>query len=101
MLKLKPDATFKSKVSIPGPTGSVEIEVVFNRKSKDELAEFLRGVKDRSDKDTILGLVSGWDGVDLPFGPDSVELLTQNYLGAAAAIVDTYMASLVGARLGN
>ena len=50
--------------------------------------------------DVVLDIASGWD-LDEPFEKQNVELLLQNYLGAARAIIETYINELTSARVKN
>lgn len=98
-LAVKP--TFKAKVSIPVPGQAPElVEFTFKARSRDDFKEFIDGLKDREDVDVILDIASGWELEDA-FDKDNLELLTQNYLGAARAIIEKYLSELTQARLGN
>lgn len=98
--KLQPEPTFKAKVDIPVHGGdAVAVEFEFKHKTRDQVAELFKDTK-RSDVDTILEVLAGWE-LDDPFGKESVELLVQNYAGAASAIVARYVEELIQARRGN
>lgn len=100
-LKLAVSPTFKSKVAIPVPGSKpADVEFVFKAKTRDEFKEFIDSLKDREDEEVILEIASGWDLEDA-FGADAVKQLVQNYLGAARAVISTYMHELAAARLGN
>jgi hypothetical protein len=93
--------TFKAKVDIPVPGNkSAPIEFTFKGRSREAFKAFVDGLKDREDTDVIMDLASGWD-LDDSFDKENVELLTQNYLGAARAIIEKYLNELTAARLGN
>lgn len=98
--RLQPAPTFKAKVDIPVHGGSaVAVEFEFKHRTRDQIAEFFKDEK-RGDVDTILEVLAGWE-LDDPFGRESVELLVQNYAGAAPAIVARYVEELIQARKGN
>lgn len=95
--------TFKAKVSIPIPGKAAEqVEFTFKGRTRDQFAEFIESIKDGEAKDVevIMDIASGWELEDA-FDAKNVELLTQNYLGAARAIIDKYLSELTQARLGN
>jgi hypothetical protein len=78
----------------------VPVEFSFKGRTKDEFKAFLDGIGDREDADVILDIASGWE-LDDAFGKESVELLLQNYIGAARVIIEKYIGELTAARLGN
>lgn len=95
--------TFRSKVFIPVPGQSPEpVEFTFKGRTRDQFADFIESIKDGEVKDVevIMDIASGWELEDA-FDAKNIELLTQNYLGAARAIIDKYLAELTTARLGN
>jgi hypothetical protein len=95
--------TFKSKVLIPVPGQAPEpVEFTFKGRTRDQFAEFIESIKEgeAKDVDVILDICSGWELEDA-FDAKNIETLTQNYLGAARAIIDKYLAELTTARLGN
>lgn len=99
--KLQAAPTFKAKVEIPVHGGkAVPVEVEFKHRTKDQLTEWLDGAKGRKDTEALLDLIAGWE-LDDPLNAESVELLVQNYAGAASAIVSAYVAELIQARRGN
>ena len=98
-LAVKP--TFTAKVAIPVPGADAEkVEFTFKARTKDAFAEFVQSIKDKDDVELIQMVASGWELEDA-FEPENIELLCQNYLGAARAVVETYIAELTQARLGN
>jgi hypothetical protein len=100
-LTLTSSPTFKSNVLIPVPGKKpVPVEFSFKGRTKDEFKAFLDGIGDREDADVILDIASGWE-LDDAFGKESVELLLQNYIGAARVIIEKYIGELTAARLGN
>ncbi len=100
-LKLKPDPTFKAQVAIPlHGGGETKVEFDFQHRTRDELEAWLKAGADRDDVDAVLEAARGWELVE-PFDRENVSELVQNYIGAARAVVDTYVRELSQARLGN
>lgn len=101
MLTLKAKPTFKAKVPIPVPGGeTVEVEMEFKHRTKQELAEFVEKSVELSDEEAILQTVVGWEFKD-KLDEKSVKLLTQNYHGAARAVARTYLFELSQVRAKN
>lgn len=93
--------TFKANVMIPAPGKKpTPVEFTFKGRTKDEFKEFVEGLGDRDDVSVILDVATGWE-LDDPFGKDSVELMVQNFIGSAKAIIEKYINELTAARLGN
>jgi len=102
MLKLKADPTFKAKVAVPVPgQKAVEITVEFRHMTREQFLAWANPPEPRTDIDTVMAIVCGWEGVDTAFSRESVELLLQNYHGASYAIGERYGSELNLARLGN
>lgn len=100
-LTLKAAPTFRAKVGIPVAGGaSVDVMFTFKHRTKTELVEFVSTRADKTDEDSFLDMVTGWDLED-EFGPDAVKLLLENYIGAAVATYEAYKAELVKAKPGN
>jgi len=98
---LTANPTFKTKVSIPIPGTSPEpVEFIFKHRTKDEYLEWAKNLEGKDDVDMILEMASGWELAD-PFDRESIEKLTQSYLGAARAIFDKYVFEQTNAKLGN
>ncbi len=109
--------TFKAAVGIP-VAGSVpvKVEFTFRHRTKDAFTEFMKANSSTDDldvicgrsnpvngdelADTALGICTNWE-LEEPFNRDNVEVLLQNYPGAARAIVDKYVAEAGQVRLGN
>ena len=93
--------TFKARVLVPVPGKSAEpVEFTFKGRTREQFKDFVESLKDREDADVILDIASGWELEDA-FDKDNIELLTENYLGAARAIIEKYLSELTQARLGN
>ena len=102
-LSLTVAPTFRATVAIPTPGGKpADVEFVFRHRTRDELKEFIDdGASSlEGDVELVMGVASGWE-LDDPFDAQSVEKLTQNYIGSAQAIYGTYLAELTGARVKN
>lgn len=98
---LAPNPTFKAKVLIPVPGQSAEaVEFTFKGRTREAFKDFIEGLKDREDVDVVMDIASGWE-LDDAFDKKNVETLCENYLGAARAIIEKYLAELTQARLGN
>ncbi len=104
-LKLNPAPTFKAKVGIPvpGQDKPEEIVCIFKHMTRDAFAAFGDPVeaKSRTDVESLMAIMAGWDGVDAEFSADAVAMVVQQYHGAAFAITSAYIAELTKARLGN
>ncbi|MGZ9713900.1 phage tail assembly chaperone [Glaciimonas sp. GNP009] len=100
-LKLVANPTFKAMVGIPVAGGeSVSVEFTFKHRTKTALDVFVQSRKEKSDSDTFLDMVEGWD-LDDPFNEESAELLLENYIGTALAAYRVYVDELVQAKVKN
>jgi hypothetical protein len=100
-LKLIANPTFKSKVGIPVAGGEpVEVEFTFKHRTKTALDEFIKSRADKSDTDTFMEMVEGWDLAD-EFNKNSVDLLLENYIGTALATYRVYVDQLIQSKLKN
>lgn len=100
-LALTASPTFKSPVAIPVPGKKpVPVEFIFKGRTKSEFQAFVEALRDRDDVDVILDIASGWE-LDDAFDKDSISKMLDSYIGAARAIIDTYLLELTSARLGN
>lgn len=100
-LKLTLSPTFKAKVAIPVPGSKpVDVEFTFKARKKTEFKDFVEGLRDRDDNDVIMDIACGWELEDA-FDAKSVADLTENYIGAASAVITTYLREHTAARSGN
>lgn len=100
-LKLVASPTFKAKVGIPVAGGkAVDVEFVFRHRTKTELDEFIKTRAEKSDVDSFLDMIAGWDLED-EFNADNVQLLLENYIGAAVTTYRAYIDELVANRAKN
>lgn len=98
-LKLAASPTFSATVLIPVAGGEpAPVSFTFKHRTRDGLRDWL--AQERDDVTAILDMTSGWDLAE-PLDKVNVELLVQNYLGAAKAVFDKYITELTQARLGN
>ena len=100
-LSLVANPTFKAKVGVPVAGGeSIDTVFTFKHRTKDDLDEFIKTRADKSDAESFLDMVSGWDLQD-EFTPENVETLLQNYIGTGLAAFRVYIDELIGARVKN
>lgn len=100
-LSLKANPTFRAKVGIPVAGGSpVAVEFTFKHRTKSELEKFMKSRADVSDVDSVLDMVEGWD-LEEKFDREGIELLLENYAGAALALYIAYVDELLQAKRKN
>lgn len=100
-LVLTANPTFKAKVSIPVAGGpAVPVEFTFKHRSKDDFQEWVGAIADKDDVVLIQEVASAWE-LDEPFDFDHITQMTQNYIGSARAVIETYIAQQTAAKLGN
>ena len=100
-LQLKAAPTFSAEVGIPlHGGGTSEVVLTFKHRTMEEMDAFIKDRATKSDVESFMDMVAGWDLED-PFTEESVKTLLQNYNGAALAAFKKYIDELVQARLGN
>ena len=100
-LKLIANPTFDFKVGIPVAGGDpVMVEMKFKHRTKTGLDEFIKGRTDKTDTETFMEMVVGWDLED-PFTRESVDMLLENYAGASLAAFRVYIDQLVQTKVKN
>lgn len=100
-LKLIANPTFKAKVGIPVAGGEpVMVEMEFKHRIKTALDEFIKERIDKTDADSFMGMVVGWDLED-KFSQESVVTLLENYAGAGLATFRVYVDQLVQTKIKN
>ena len=100
-LNLVANPTFSAKVGIPVAGGeTVDVVFTFRHRTKSQLDEFCSSRAGKSDTESFLEMVSAWNLED-EFNPANVELLLENYIGAAMATFRVYVEQLVQAKVGN
>lgn len=100
-LTLKANPTFDAKVDIPVAGGkSIPVVMTFKHRTKTALAEFTTSRADKTDEESFLDMVQGWDLED-EFTPENVGYLLENYIGAAVATYRAYVDELTKAKEKN
>lgn len=100
-LKLVANPTFQAKVGIPVAGGeTVDVLMTFKHRTKSALDEFVNSRSGKSDAESFMEMVSAWDLED-EFTAANVDLLLENYIGAAMATFRAYVEQLVQAKVGN
>jgi hypothetical protein len=100
-LVLTAATTFKTNVLIPVPGKKpTPVEFIFKGRTKTEFKAFTESLRDMEDVDAILAIATGWELAD-DFGREAIEQLCEAYIGAARAVIETYLNELSAARLGN
>lgn len=103
-LNLVPNPTFDAKVGIC-PAGDdatpMFVTMTFRHRKKADFIAWLNSRDGKSDVESFMDMVVGWNIDDLPFTKENVEALVENFAGAARSVLDVYTAQLVKAKLGN
>lgn len=100
-LKLLADPTFRAKVGIPrAGEPSIDVEMIFRHRTKEALQKWNGDRENRSDLDSFLDMVVGWELTD-EFNRENVSLLLENYMGTALATFQVYFSELMGQRIKN
>lgn len=76
------------------------MEFTFKHRTKSELDVFGKALAGRSDGEAFMEMLTGWE-FEEEFNRESVDLLLENYMGAALAVYDTYKNELVQAKVKN
>lgn len=93
--------TFKASVSIPVAGGEpIQVTFTFKHRTRTALDDFMKSRAGKSDTDTFMEMVEGWD-MDIPYTQENVETLVENYLGAPLATYRAYIDELVQAKVKN
>lgn len=93
--------TFKKKVDIPAAGGeTIEVEFVFKHRTKTQLDEFVKSRAEKSDVESFLEMVGGWDFAE-EFSDTAAETMLDNYIGAALPVYQAYITELVQAKAKN
>jgi putative flippase GtrA len=100
-LQLKAAPTFQAEVGIPAAGGVVtNVSMTFKHRTKSELDEFIKGRVGKSDVESFMEMVTGWELED-EFTEASVKTLLENYIGAAQETFFKYVDELVQAKRKN
>lgn len=100
-LSINAKPTFTADVEIPvHGAGPEKVKMTFKHRTKDEIDEFIKTREGKTDTETFMDMVSGWEFAE-EFNPKSVEVMLQNYIGAGLATYKTYIDEIVKVKLGN
>lgn len=108
-LTLVPEPEFKAPVPIPVPgQGVVNVEFTFKYRTRDELQRFAAKCdperpeydKDYQDHQMVMDAAKGWELADA-FTEENVKEFCRQYIAGPAAVFDTYVMEMTGARLKN
>lgn len=100
-LQLKAAPTFAAEVPIPVAGGEpVKVSMTFKHRTKTELDDFIKAREQKTDAESFMEMVTGWELED-QFTEASVKELLENYIGAAMATFLTYVDELVQAKRKN
>lgn len=102
MFKLDPKPTFIVPVEIHVPgEGKGRINAEFLFLDRDTRAEYVAGLKDKSNLDALFEIMVGWSEVDSPFTRDTLKKLLDTYSTSATALFDAFFNELSGAPVKN
>lgn len=103
MLKLIANPTYTETVKIPAPGGDVTLKCEFKHFDTDAYeAMYARWqAAGTTARDALSEVMAGWSDVDAEFNLENLDKLCKNYHRAPLAIMDAFVSSLTGARLGN
>jgi len=100
-LALKANPTFKAKVGIPVAGGeSIDVEFTFKHRTREVLDAFVSSNGERTDSETFLAMVEGWD-LDESFTAETANVLLENYIGASFAAFRVYIEELTKSKAKN
>lgn len=100
-LSLKANPTFRAPVEIPIAGGeSVKANFDFKHRTKTQLEEWTKTREGRTDIESFMSMVEGWDLEDA-FTRENADELLQNYIGTALATYFVYIDELVKAKAKN
>lgn len=107
-IKLVQDPTFTAKVPVPvHGDGAVDTEFTFKHRTRSEMETFLKRVNvphgqegALTDVQLVMECACGWELADT-FNEENVKEFVSQYIGGPAAVFDTYVLEMAGARLKN
>jgi hypothetical protein len=103
-LNLNQSPTFNARVGITAAGEDAKptfIWFTFKYRTRKELTEWLNSRVGKTDVESFMDFVSGWDIDDLPFNAENVEVLIDKYAGTPTAALQVYIDQLVKAKTGN
>lgn len=102
-LNLVPNPTFTAKVPII-PAGDnakpMFVSMTFKHRTRKAWTEWVNETP-KSDLDSFMEMIVGWDIDDLPFTKENAEVLLENFAGTWRATFDVYNEQLFKAKVGN
>lgn len=100
-IQLKANPTFKAKVPVPVAGGDpVDVEMEFKHRTKTQLEEFTNSREGKTDAETFLEMVVGWE-LDDALTTENVDLLLEHRMGAGLATYKKYIDELYKHKSGN
>jgi Ca2+-binding EF-hand superfamily protein len=99
-LQAKPTFSADVGIQVAGEEKPVKVRMTFKHRTRTELAKFVQERDGKVDAETFLDMVVGWELED-QLTRENVELLLENYGGAAVATYRAYFDELMAARRGN
>lgn len=108
-LTLVPAPTFTAKVMVPVPgQGDVPVEFTFKHRTREEMQRFTAKFNPEgpeydasmTDEQMVMDCACGWELADA-FTEPNVKEFCRQYLVGPAAVFETYVAEMAGARLKN
>lgn len=103
MFKIQPNPTFKTKVgiSVPGQAKPAEIEVEFNYFTRKALRDYFDHISGKEDVEALGEIIVGWSGVDVPYSPEALAELLDNYPAAAGDLFEAFRREVLEAKRKN
>jgi hypothetical protein len=100
-LSLKASPSFTARVEIPVAGGkSIPVNFNFKHRTKTQLAEWVQARSGKTDDESFLDMVEGWDLED-EFSPENISFLLENYIGSALAVYHAYLEELTREKAKN
>lgn len=107
-LKLIPEPTFQAAVPVPVPgAGTVDVKFTFKHRTREEMQAFIQRVNTAegeegalTDVQLVMECAKGWELADA-FNEANVKEFASQYIAGPAAVFETYVAEMAGARLKN
>jgi hypothetical protein len=100
-LSLIAEPLFKAVVQIPVAGGdAVPVQMTFKHRTRTKLNEFIDSRPGRTDLESFLEMVEGWELED-EFNAANVDLLLEGYIGAGLSAYQTYIDELIKQKAKN
>ena len=103
MLKITPNPKFDAAVDVPvpGQKKAEKLTVTFKYMNTTARDAFLKAMNDQPKIDALMGIIEGWQGVDVDFSRDALENLLTNYAGLDTLLFKAFFDEHHKALLGN